>query len=385
MGTKAFKCDREGCTRAFTRKADLDGHIRSVHDHTRPFACPECDRSFARPELLRVHRRFKHAKAGSSDSASASLHECDQCGRSFRRRSDALRHERSCNQRSKRQRTEAPVHAPVGSPGGGGGVGAPVPLSLGPLGHLAPASSVGQPMIHHMGNMANLQPQRHAMAPLQLQPPLMHLPGPQMTHHPVDLMHHHPHSLHPTAYQSERTHDRTLSTPHPPPPATADARRSLPPSTLLSAVDSSRLVAHNGHYDVLVNGEFVSPIRGHSSSRSVEVEHHSLDDVVDPCQCTLHDADCLPGEDEPPHLHDAGCGHERVMHNDHWDYIVNDHLHHPTDDGNCVIHGHIDFLDRSELERHSVGPPLRDSSMDIWSELLAADDISKLGGTPPSR
>ena len=128
----------------------------------------------------------------------------------------------------------------------------------------------------------------------------------------------------------------------------------------------------------MVNGEFVSPVHGQASSHSVEVEHHRLDDVLGDCECTLHESDCLPQLDEPPHIHDTDCGHERVVHNDHWDYIVNDHLHHPSSDGGCEIHGHIDFLDRSDLER-AQQPPLRDS-MDIWSELLAADDIAKLGG-----
>ena len=41
---------------------------------------------------------------------------------------------------------------------------------------------------------------------------------------------------------------------------------------------------------------------------------------------------------EIEHVHGVGCGHKEVIHNDHFDYLVNDHLHH-TQDGHCFDHG----------------------------------------------
>jgi len=38
------------------------------------------------------------------------------------------------------------------------------------------------------------------------------------------------------------------------------------------------------------------------------------------------------------HVHGPDCGHERIRHDDHFDYLVDDHLHHVTRDG-CTDHG----------------------------------------------
>ena len=38
------------------------------------------------------------------------------------------------------------------------------------------------------------------------------------------------------------------------------------------------------------------------------------------------------------HVHVPDCGHERIRHDDHYDYLVGDHLHHMTIDG-CADHG----------------------------------------------
>ncbi len=40
------------------------------------------------------------------------------------------------------------------------------------------------------------------------------------------------------------------------------------------------------------------------------------------------------------HTHGPNCGHERVPHGDHVDYRVGDHLHHPHD-GHCDHHGNL--------------------------------------------
>lgn len=41
---------------------------------------------------------------------------------------------------------------------------------------------------------------------------------------------------------------------------------------------------------------------------------------------------------EPAHVHGPGCGHRRIRHEDHFDYLVAGHRHHPHD-GHCDDHG----------------------------------------------
>lgn len=38
------------------------------------------------------------------------------------------------------------------------------------------------------------------------------------------------------------------------------------------------------------------------------------------------------------HVHGPGCGHRRVQHGDHFDFLVDGHLHHPHGD-HCDDHG----------------------------------------------
>jgi len=45
-------------------------------------------------------------------------------------------------------------------------------------------------------------------------------------------------------------------------------------------------------------------------------------------------------EHESNHVHGPDCGHARVAHGDHFDYVVGDHLHHVTD-RTCVDHGAV--------------------------------------------
>ena len=40
------------------------------------------------------------------------------------------------------------------------------------------------------------------------------------------------------------------------------------------------------------------------------------------------------------HQHGPSCGHQAVMHDDHMDYVVDGHLHHPCM-GHCDDHGVI--------------------------------------------
>ena len=43
------------------------------------------------------------------------------------------------------------------------------------------------------------------------------------------------------------------------------------------------------------------------------------------------------------HVHGPNCGHEAVPHGDHIDYLVDGHLHHPHN-GHCDNHGPIDVI-----------------------------------------
>lgn len=48
-----------------------------------------------------------------------------------------------------------------------------------------------------------------------------------------------------------------------------------------------------------------------------------------PHHCSDHDT---------THVHRPGCGHARVQHEDHFCYVVGNHLHY-VKDGRCVFHG----------------------------------------------
>ncbi len=48
-------------------------------------------------------------------------------------------------------------------------------------------------------------------------------------------------------------------------------------------------------------------------------------------------------EHAPDHAHGPGCGHEAISHEDHVDYLVGDHLHHPHGD-HCDHHGRFEAV-----------------------------------------
>jgi hypothetical protein len=79
--TKLFKCTTEGCTKTFTRRYNLQSHLR-CHSGERPFVCKFCPASFSRKHDLRRHTRSLH----SADRP----HLCVHCNLSFAR-SDALK------------------------------------------------------------------------------------------------------------------------------------------------------------------------------------------------------------------------------------------------------------------------------------------------------
>lgn len=52
----------------------------------------------------------------------------------------------------------------------------------------------------------------------------------------------------------------------------------------------------------------------------------------------MNDHDCTAHE--PEHVHGPDCGHPRIRHEDHYDFVVDGHLHHLTGK-RCVHHGRL--------------------------------------------
>jgi len=66
-------------------------------------------------------------------------------------------------------------------------------------------------------------------------------------------------------------------------------------------------------------------------------EHRLAVGSANPAACTPSHA-CAAHD--KAHKHGSGCGHEAVPHGDHVDYIVAGHLHHPCA-GHCDDHGTV--------------------------------------------
>jgi len=94
-----------------------------------------------------------------------------------------------------------------------------------------------------------------------------------------------------------------------------------------------KAIDHEGHKDYLHDGHLHHPHEGH-------VDEHALSaGGKNPAACTPSHA-C--GSHDAKHAHSAACGHERVPHGDHTDYVVAGHLHfaHGT---HCDDHGAVQF------------------------------------------
>ncbi|XP_028825846.1 general transcription factor IIIA, b [Denticeps clupeoides] len=52
-----FRCTTEGCQQSYTTRFNLQNHVRSFHEGTRPFSCPHagCGKAFAMEESLKRH------------------------------------------------------------------------------------------------------------------------------------------------------------------------------------------------------------------------------------------------------------------------------------------------------------------------------------------
>jgi len=66
------------------------------------------------------------------------------------------------------------------------------------------------------------------------------------------------------------------------------------------------------------------------------VDEHELEaSAANPAACRKHDC-----TGHAAHAHGPGCGHAAIPHAGHVDYIVDGHLHHPHD-GHCDHHGDV--------------------------------------------
>lgn len=111
-------------------------------------------------------------------------------------------------------------------------------------------------------------------------------------------------------------------------------------------------MTHHSHHDH-VHG----PGCGHTHVRHEDhdgylhdghLHHQTAATVVEEHVFAVNDLNpdhCAPIEKHvAAHVHGPNCGHERVPHGDHVDYLVDGRLHHPHG-GHCDDHGPIDVLD----------------------------------------
>lgn len=90
-------------------------------------------------------------------------------------------------------------------------------------------------------------------------------------------------------------------------------------------------IKHNDHVDYLVDGHL----------------HHQEGDVVTEHAIDVSDTNpdtCSPIEGHADHVHGDNCGHEKVPHGDHVDYLVDGRLHHPHGD-HCDDHGPVEVIE----------------------------------------
>lgn len=91
-------------------------------------------------------------------------------------------------------------------------------------------------------------------------------------------------------------------------------------------------VKHDGHTDYLHDGHLHHVHEDHVDEHKLSANADNQDKCTPEHRCGAHESN---------HVHGPKCGHERVPHEDHVDYLVKGHLHHPH--GNhCDDHGKLE-------------------------------------------
>ena len=88
-------------------------------------------------------------------------------------------------------------------------------------------------------------------------------------------------------------------------------------------------VIHEGHTDYLHDGHLHHIHDNHVDEHLIPVDRSNPDSCGPGHSCSSHDA---------AHVHNSACGHQRIPHGDHFDYVVDGHLHYDHD-GHCDDHG----------------------------------------------
>lgn len=101
-GEKPYKCDIDGCTKAFLSRRGLNGH-KELHRKNGKYLCRTCNTSFGTQQTLKNHM-LTH-----SDEKNI---PCDYCGRTFRRTNECTRHKKTCKE-GKKMRAKAASVSPV--------------------------------------------------------------------------------------------------------------------------------------------------------------------------------------------------------------------------------------------------------------------------------
>jgi hypothetical protein len=84
-------------------------------------------------------------------------------------------------------------------------------------------------------------------------------------------------------------------------------------------------IRHDDHTDYVHDGHLHNAHEDHTDEHSLDLNGKTEHEHA----CDNHQKD---------HHHREGCGHERVPHGDHTDYLVGNHVHH-NHDGHCDLHG----------------------------------------------
>ncbi|KAK9829953.1 hypothetical protein WJX72_008845 [[Myrmecia] bisecta] len=110
------------------------------------------------------------------------------------------------------------------------------------------------------------------------------------------------------------------------------------------AVDHTNTrVWHDGHIGYLCDGKMYCSVQ-----EEEPLMQHQLSSTS-PCKL-------IPRLDS--HIHGPDCGHEVVLHDDHYDYLVGEELHHVVDD-TCCSRGCIQGIQEQALVRHGTLSVLR--------------------------